>query len=365
MAFASAPAGESWKRKRRTDTDSAMSNDRRAAPHEFEVLVRLLLEAHGFVFEDVGSVDRGFDFVAHHANTRWAIEAKYYRTDRPQVGLLESAAARLVTSLSRANADKAILVVSSFIGRELRTALEQKLGIMLVDRVDIFAWAPAQPELVDRFCAVLEAAPPSVTVQNPRGIRDAIHDAPFPKSARPITDRRGTTLCSELRALDRGRTTWSAYEDLCRRILRYLFPAELQGWRAQQRTDDGLNRFDFVCRVNPITDFWGFLVHQLNSRYILFEFKNYAGPLKQGQVLTTEKYLLEKALRRASIILSRLGADKNAIAMTQGAMREHGKFIVVLDDDQVCRMLHMKERGEDPGDLLFDVADEFLLSLPR
>jgi hypothetical protein len=36
-----------------------------------------------------------------------------------------------------------------------------------------------------------------------------------------------------------------------------------------------------------------------------------------------------------------------------------------LRDDQVCEMLHMKENGEDPADLLFDAADEFLLSLPR
>lgn len=51
--------------------------------------------------------------------------------------------------------------------------------------------------------------------------------------------------------------------------------------------------------------------------------------------------------------------------MTQGAMRESGKLMLVLNDDKVCQMLHMKERGEDPTDLLFDVADDFLLSLPR
>ena len=51
--------------------------------------------------------------------------------------------------------------------------------------------------------------------------------------------------------------------------------------------------------------------------------------------------------------------------MTQGAMREHGKLMLILDDDKVCKMLHMKERGEDPTDSLFELADDFLLSLPR
>jgi hypothetical protein len=51
--------------------------------------------------------------------------------------------------------------------------------------------------------------------------------------------------------------------------------------------------------------------------------------------------------------------------MTQGAMREHGKLILTVDDDLLCKMLHMKQRGEDPTDCLFELADDFLLSLPR
>jgi len=98
---------------------------------------------------------------------------------------------------------------------------------------------------------------------------------------------------------------------------------------------------------------------------VIFEFKNYSGRIKQGQILTTEKYLLERGLRRAAIVMSRAGADPDAVKMTQGAMREHGKLMLILDDDQVCAMLHMKERGEDPTDRLFELADDFLLSLPR
>ncbi len=49
-----------------------------------------------------------------------------------------------------------------------------------------------------------------------------------------------------------------------------------------------------------------------------------------------------------------------AIAMTRGATRENGKLMLVLDDDKVSQVLLMKERGDDPTGLLFDVADEFL-----
>ena len=103
----------------------------------------------------------------------------------------------------------------------------------------------------------------------------------------------------------------------------------------------------------------------MNSRYVVFEFKNYSATITQGQILTTEKYLLERGLRRVAIVLSRRGASAHADKMAQGAMREHGKLILVLNDDEICTMLHMKENGEDPSDFLFESADRFLLSLPR
>ena len=155
------------------------------------------------------------------------------------------------------------------------------------------------------------------------------------------------------------------YERTCEKILKYLFPNDLHGWHSQKRTDDGLNRFDYVCRVRPTTEFWKFLIDHLGSRYILFEFKNYAGKIKQGQILTTEKYLLARGLRRVAIIMTRAGAAPHAIAMTQGAMREHGKLMLIVNDEKLCDMLHMKERGEDPADFLFEMADDFLLTLPR
>jgi hypothetical protein len=172
-------------------------------------------------------------------------------------------------------------------------------------------------------------------------------------------------LCQELRSIRKGKEEWARYERICERILKYLFPNDLYGWHSQKRTDDGLNRFDFICRLRPTTEFWKFAIDHLNSRYVLFEFKNYTGKIKQGQILTTEKYLLERGLRRVAIILTRVGADPGAVASIQGAMREHGKLMLVVGDEDICSMLHMKERGEDPTDRLFDMADNFLLSLPR
>ena len=333
---------------------------------QFEQLVSRILRANGFDVHEagIGGRDVGFDFSATLGNEVWAIEVKFYRTARAQVSLLESAASRLASRGIIAGAWKGMLVVSCQLPPALRLTFEEKFSITFVDRADLLNWAAKAPELLDELNSLLESDPNATPGASARHGEPTQTSKRLPEAS-PPEDTRGSDLCRELRALKRGKTTWSAYEDLCDRILRYLFPNDLHGWHRQKRTDDGLNRFDYVCRIRPTTDFWQFLLHHLDSRYVLFEFKNYTAKIKQGQILTTEKYLLERGLRRVAIVISRAGAEADAIKMTQGAMREHGKLMLIVDDEKICEMLHMKERGEDPTDRLFELADDFLLALPR
>lgn len=333
---------------------------------QFEQLVRKILEANQFQVQQaaIGGRDVGFDFTATLANETWAIEVKFYRTARAQASLLESASSRLAARGIVAGAWKGMLVVSCQLPSALRTALEEKFSITFVDRADLVSLASKVPGVLDELNSLLESEP-GATLEAPTRPFEPSRTGRRLAPASPPEDTKGTELCQKLKALKRGRAAWSAYEDLCDQILRYLFPNDLHGWHRQKRTDDGLNRFDYVCRIRPTTDFWRFLMDHLHSRYVLFEFKNYTGRIKQGQILTTEKYLLGRGLRRVAIVISRSGAEPDAKRMAQGAMREHGKLMLIIADEQICEMLHMKERGEDPTDRLFEIADDFLLALPR
>jgi hypothetical protein len=55
----------------------------------------------------------------------------------------------------------------------------------------------------------------------------------------------------------------------------------------------------------------------------------------QAQVYSTEKYLYEKAKRKVGFLISRMGPSENAIVACQGAMREHGKLILNLDENML------------------------------
>lgn len=328
----------------------------------FEQLVANLLEANSFNINYPKNFQTRFDFEAVLGQDRWAVEVKYYRTKRAQPSLIEKAAFSLLESAKAAGYEKAMLVISSCLDPDLRESLEKKFNILFVDRVDLSIWANNAPNLIDPLAALLEEAPSSDGFKNARidtGL--SFVGASLP----PLKVNEGADLCRELRTLGKGRKHWKAYEDLCERVLRYLFPNDLLGWCKQKRTDDGLNRYDLICRLSPTTDFWLFVDNQLSSRYVLFEFKNYNNQIKQGQILSTEKYLLPRALRSLGIILTRKGADKSARLTAAGAMRESGKMMLILDDDKLCELLHAKDCGDDPSDKLFQLLDDFLMTLNR
>ncbi|WP_445354565.1 hypothetical protein ACJJI5_15625 [Microbulbifer sp. EKSA008] len=256
-----------------------------------------------------------------------------------------------------------MLIVSSVLPIKTQEVLKELYDIDILDRYKLRDLALASPELTDELDSLIEIEPQFTNNQSttPFELGTLIKETPINHTI----DDEGTKLSEELTSLPKGKEDWRNYEALCIKILKYLFENELDGWSAQKTTDDGLHRYDLVCRVRSNSAFWKLIAQSLGSHYIIFEFKNYTNKIQQEQVLTTEKYLLERALRKVAIVLTREGASDNANKMIQGAMREHGKLILTLTDQDLISMLEAKEQGEDPSDKLFDLTDTFLLGLPR
>ncbi|WP_460158719.1 restriction endonuclease [Pseudomonas sp. S3_E11] len=332
---------------------------------KFEKVASTLLMHLGF---HISTNPAQVDFYAIKENLTWAVEIKHYKTQRAQLTLLKTAARQIRLEMDNNPTLKGLLIASCILTDNQKEHLRKEYGISVFDRQLLLSMASDSPEITEDLHALFEIDPNdlSVSIEKFYNLDKELAPpvAPELEESLPL-DTTGTELCKSLRAIEAGRPGWSDYEKKCIEILQYLFKDHLAGWKDQRKTDDELNRFDLVCRIKPVTDFWKFIIHNLESRYMIFEFKNYEHPIKQGQVLTTEKYLLEKGLRKVAIMLTRKGAHESATKMAQGAMRETGKLIIILDDDQICEMLHMKEKGSDPTDFLFDVTDDFLLSLPR
>ena len=171
----------------------------------------------------------------------------------------------------------------------------------------------------------------------------------------------------ELSDIEEGADKSKEYEVLLEKIIKDIFSNELTLFQRQSRTEDGINIFDMICKIkNGINDdFFTIVEKYYKTKYILFEFKNYSDVIKQGQICTTEKYLFETALRKVAIIITRHGIDKNGMKLAKGILRESGKLIIVLNDEDVKEMIRIYEKGEKASTVLERKLDELLTTLEK
>lgn len=165
----------------------------------------------------------------------------------------------------------------------------------------------------------------------------------------------------------RGVSPSAQYEKLCTRVLMRLFADDLTLWQEQANSDAGLFRFDLICKIKQDNrrEFWEMAERYFQSKYIIFEFKNYAGQVTQKEVFTTVRYLYTKVLRRIAIIISPNGIDTHADKAIRGALRDEGKLILSLTNQELIHMLKMQQRGEKPADYLSEKLDGLLIDLEK
>ena len=164
-----------------------------------------------------------------------------------------------------------------------------------------------------------------------------------------------------------GRPTFTKYEELCYKLLKNAFSDDLALWREQQKSNKDLYRFDLLCRIKDGNQktFWSILERYFNSKYVIFEFKNYSEKITQKEIYTTERYLYAKALRSVAIIVSANGYEENAYWAAKGSLRENGKLIMLFDTKDLIAMNKMKIEQEDPANYLLDRLDDLLLNLEK
>lgn len=171
----------------------------------------------------------------------------------------------------------------------------------------------------------------------------------------------------KLQGIEPGQEQFQEYEQACIDILKYTLGSYLTLWEQQASTDEGLHRFDLCCKIkNGVQHgFFHTITHFFYSKYIVFEFKNHADKITQKEIYTTEKYLYGTALRKVAIIISRQGYDDNALRAVKGSLRESGKLILCLADQDLLKMADSKTHGDEPADFLDELLDSVLVHLEK
>lgn len=308
------------------------------------------------------------DMMVKIDNDVYIVEIKYYRSKNIQMTLINNA----IKYLQYYSSYKKVLVIPNFITESERAAInELDKNINLLDGYDLFNLTTQTPSLNEKLKLFL------VMEYFNQDYLTSKHESNFIKKLKKNNKEleklkkeesesfKKDELIRKLNELEPGRENFKEYENLCGEIITYLFKSEIIQGEKQKNTDDNLYRYDLVARINPTTEFWKFIINEIQSRYIIFEFKNYSKKINQGQILTTEKYLFNQALRKVAIIFSRKGGNESADKFIRGALRESGKVILVLSDNDVKKMIRAKEKGDSPELLLFEKIDDLFMKLSR
>lgn len=353
------------------ENERVMKFDEFSLYKDFEDIVIKIFKENNFKVE-ISAKDK-YDFRAILENTFCYVEVKHYSNKLPKLDLLKTACNRLLSQKDNEFA-KLILVVSSYVTPSLQQDIFKEFGVIIWDIKTLFSlsfdYADTYYELQNILVKSFKSSVDEFSIIDndfkKQIVPNLVQSSTNAKS-KPLS-HKGKRLCHDLNALSSGNTDATLYENKCIEILKYLFDnnTDLTLWRRQLSSDDGLNRFDLLCRIISYNNtFWTELATDFHTRYVVFEFKNYTDPIKQGQIFTTEKYLFLTALRSVSFIIARVGADINAIKASKGALKEAGKLIVILQNSDICDMLALKDNGDEPSIVLRNKIDEMLITLNR
>ena len=113
-------------------------------------------------------------------------------------------------------------------------------------------------------------------------------------------------------------------------------------------------------RLHPL---WQLIVQHYNSHFVVFEFKNYTKRIDQNLIYITEKYLYDSALRNVAIIVSRKGFSESARFAAEGCLKEHGKLVLGIKDEDLIEMLRLK--SDKAADYLLEKLEGFLMGISK
>jgi len=160
-----------------------------------------------------------------------------------------------------------------------------------------------------------------------------------------------------------GRRGWAEFEDVCTATLTFLLVPPLGIPIIQPRTLSGTDRRDaiFPNRNFDTGSIWGQLRHELGARLVLFEFKNYDHEeISKEEVNQTASYMREP-MGRLALVCSTKTPNAGAYIKRNTLFSLEKKVILFLNIDHLKEMLAIKERGDDPSNLIMDLVERFYL----
>lgn len=311
------------------------------------------------------------DLLAEKDNSTFILEVKAYRGVQVSTEIINNAINQILKykkdyiKYTSDNCLECILVMFCKIDQSIKHKVLEKFNLVIWDISNLIYLCEEEQLLMDKLTQYLsypilevEAAAPLIHLPY---FVDKRHEAIIGKVDYAVK------LIESLRKCQSGNKEGNdrKYEVICTEIIKYLFDSEFTRISPQHKTNDEMFRMDLLCSIKGNSVFWEFLINFYHTKFVVFEYKNYENCITQNLVYITEKYLFPIALRNVAFIISRKGFDKNAYNASIGCLRENGKLIISLNDDDFIHMIEVKADGGEPSDYLLDKVELLLMSVSK
>jgi len=178
-----------------------------------------------------------------------------------------------------------------------------------------------------------------------------------------IKKKKAKALIKKLMKCKPGKKYWSDYEDICKEILCYCFLPTLNEPMVQEYNYDKTERRDLVFTIpQGLTGFWGYILIQYGEG-IIIDCKNYNNEIPGNEVTITAKYLGAKKLTSYGLIISRRGLSPGGKTAQRNCWKDDSKMIISLSDNDLVKMLELKDKDDDPWKVLDQLNKKFKVSL--
>ena len=316
---------------------------------EFEGIVNNIFKEAGYETNTFDYYrDHLYDIEAKKGEETYCIEIKFMNNkNRAPLSLYKKAITKLINATDKKSGIP-VFVVSGLLERKEKEFLKQREDVQILDISNLLYSVEDNDKLTNQLISFL-----------PYSVMDIVSQKCFVKIDSLQHGGYAKSLIKELELINAGRDDFNKYEDVCMKILQYIFEDDLTLWLSQAKSNEDLYRFDCLCRIknNNEKEFWTILERYFNTKYIVFEFKNYSEKISQREIYTTERYLYAKALRSVAIIIAKNDYDDNSVWAVKGCLRENGKLIILLNIEDIKKMYKMKEENDDPSIYLMNKLD--------
>ena len=300
------------------------------------------------------------DIVATKNREDYAFEIKTYRTKYASQGLVERATHIFrgrIQSEEKINF-KPIMITNCKVDLNLKEEILSKTKIEIWDISNLIYLCGDSSELIQKLSLYS-----SFSILDIRAERTLSYSEIQENIDKPEIESQYQKFEKLFNQCKPGREDEKKYEKICEKAIKYLFKTEFFQISSQYSTNDNIFRMDLITSLKGTTEFWKFLIQFFNTKFVVFEFKNYSEEISQNLIFITGKYLYPSALRNVAFIISRYGLDKNANLIVDSKIKDEKKLIISLTDKDILIMIALKEEGKEPSDYLLEKVEKMLMSL--